>query len=140
MKEITMNDRERNIRASLGHCGLFASRETIKEAGDYALEIAKACRKADTIYVITAVQVMANTLIENVMKRFHLIEKTELAHYTVYGSYANGNGQMEVFHCQAEDRAHAVEQAKGHHETLSESPYYVHEVFSSATPIAVVWE
>ena len=136
-EEINMNDRERNIRASLGQCGLFATRDTVKEAADYALEIAKAFRKAETIYVITAVQVMANTIIDNVMKRFHLIEKTELQHYTVYGTFANGNCTMHSFHCQAEDREHAVEQALGHFETMSESPYYVHEVFVSDTPIAV---
>lgn len=47
--------------------GMFASRDTIEEAWDYVDHIARACGK-DRAAVITAVQVMLNTVAEHILK------------------------------------------------------------------------
>ena len=41
-------------------CGMFADRETIREAYDYALEVAKA--SGSSPQVLTAIHVMMNTI------------------------------------------------------------------------------
>lgn len=50
--------------------GMFASRPTIEEAWDYVDHLARSCGK-DRAAVITAVQVMLNTVAEHILKNEH---------------------------------------------------------------------
>lgn len=51
--------------------GMFASRPTIEEAWDYVDSIARGCGKENQAAVITAVQVMLNTLAEHILENEH---------------------------------------------------------------------
>ncbi len=51
--------------------GMFASRETIEQAWDYVDHIARACGKENHAAVITAVQVMLNTVAEQMLRNEH---------------------------------------------------------------------
>lgn len=50
---------QRDLAESL-RCGMFADRETIREAYDYALQVAKA--SGSSPQVLTAIHVMMNTI------------------------------------------------------------------------------
>jgi ribulose-5-phosphate 4-epimerase/fuculose-1-phosphate aldolase len=50
--------------------GMFASRPTVEEAWEYVDSVARACGK-DRAAVITAVQVMLNTVAEQMLRNEH---------------------------------------------------------------------
>lgn len=71
-----MNQSE--VRKALGYCGLFATRETVNEAMEYAHTIiADACGKNNKIGVVTAVGVFHNALIDHIVRNFDLVPKGE---------------------------------------------------------------
>ena len=45
---------------------LFATRETVKEAYDYAMEVAHACGVDNKMAVITAIHVLMNTIAQEI--------------------------------------------------------------------------
>ena len=47
--------------------GMFSERDTVPKAVEYALGIAKACGPNEEIYVITAVQVVMNTIAKEIL-------------------------------------------------------------------------
>ena len=51
--------------------GMFASRPTVEEAWDYVDYIARSCGKDNHVAVITAVQVMLNTVAEQMLRNEH---------------------------------------------------------------------
>jgi ribulose-5-phosphate 4-epimerase/fuculose-1-phosphate aldolase len=51
--------------------GMFASRPTVEEAWEYVDSVARACGKGNHAAVITAVQVMLNTLSEQMLRNEH---------------------------------------------------------------------
>lgn len=70
-----MNQSE--VRKALGYCGLFATRETVQEAMEYAHTIADACGKNNKVGVLTAVGVFHNSLIDHIIRNYDLVPKGE---------------------------------------------------------------
>ena len=62
-RTLTIQDYAKQIR-----CPLFADRRTLKEALDYATEIAKACGPRNQMAVMTAVYVVLNTVANDIEK------------------------------------------------------------------------
>jgi hypothetical protein len=54
--------------------GMFASRDSVDAAWEYVDSVARACGKGNHAAVITAVQVMLNTVAEHILKN----EQTEV--------------------------------------------------------------
>ena len=62
-------------RKVLGYCGLFASRDTVAEAQEYAARVADACGD-NKIAVLTAVGVYHNAMVDHILRYFDLALKT----------------------------------------------------------------
>lgn len=65
----------KRLKQELGYCGLFAERPTMKQAYEYANDVAESFGKKNAIYVLTAVAVVHNTLISQLVKDFVVIPR-----------------------------------------------------------------
>ena len=48
--------------------GIFADRDTLQEAYEYVENIAKSCGSENTIYILTAIHVLMNTIANEIAK------------------------------------------------------------------------
>lgn len=72
-----LTDSQIKLIQDLGYNGMFAARDTITEAHEYLMSVADACGKHNRIYVITAAQVLVNTLLIELVKTGVIPTSTE---------------------------------------------------------------
>ena len=59
-KELT--DEAKDVAIKHGYHDLFASRDTVEDAGKYLMEIVETLDKKDRVGIITGIQVLVNTI------------------------------------------------------------------------------
>jgi len=60
-----LNTQQKKVAQAAGYHGLFAERETVKEAYDYAMMIVEALPSECKAHVVTAIHVLLNTIAVN---------------------------------------------------------------------------